>query len=323
MTHFTPELGGSEPMYIQIADQIGQALIRGTLCDGDLLPSIRDLAARIGINVSTVTRAYREAERRGLISGTTGSGTYVTGGAAERSSIAFPGPYAPGMTEMGIVSPLPHLDPDLSSALRALSRRKNLTAFMNYHSPEGFPQHREAGRIWMKRCKAEYTAEDIVICSGSQHALACVLMSHFRDGDRIAADELTYPGFKTAAAMLRIKLIPVRMDAKGMIPGELETACRREKIKGLFLMPSMQNPQPDSLTIAEEMRSHSSPKNTVLWSLKTTPIFIFRSPRACRSRRAFRRTPSLLPEYPRPWGRDSGFRSSRRKNPEGKKYPAP
>jgi DNA-binding transcriptional MocR family regulator len=247
MTQFNPRLDASGPLYIQIAEQIGRAMLQGTLIDGDLLPSIRDLAARTGIHVSTVARAYREAEKRGLISGTTGSGTYVTGGAAERSSLASPEPYAPGMTEMGIVSPLPHLDPDLGCALRAVARRKNMTAFMTYHAPGGFMQHREAGRIWMKRYAAEYTAEDIVICSGSQHALVCILMSHFRDGDRIAADELTYPGFKTAAAMLRIKLIPVRMDAKGMMPDELETACRREKIKGLFLMPSIQNPTVSSM----------------------------------------------------------------------------
>jgi len=247
MTKFSPIFEGDDPLYIQIADQIERGVRAGNLADGELLPSIRDLAVRTGINMSTVTRAYREAERRGIVAGTTGSGTYVTGLDIARSSMASPEPYSRGMIEMGIVSPLSYLDPDLSSALRAVSRRRNLSSFLRYHAPEGSVSHREAGRIWMKKYGADYSADDICVCAGSQHALSCVLLSHFREGDRIAADALTYPGFKTCAAMLKIKCIPVAMDGSGMIPDELDAVCRREHIKGVYLMPSMQNPTASSM----------------------------------------------------------------------------
>jgi len=197
--------------------------------------------------MSTVTRAYREAGRRGIASGTTGSGTYINGAGPEASSMASPEPFARGVTEMGIVSPLPHLDPDLKDALRALSRRGNLASYLNYSAPEGYAPHREAGRIWMQRYGAEFSADEITVCGGSQHALACAVLSHFREGQRIACDAYTYPGFKTLAAMCRIKIVPVPMDAHGMIPSELDAVCRREEIAGLYVMPAMQNPTASSM----------------------------------------------------------------------------
>ena len=242
MTQFNPVLKEDIPAYIQIADHIERGIASGELADGDLLPSIRDLARRIGVNMSTVTRAYREAERRGIVSGTTGSGTYVNGAGPEASSMASPEPFSRGVIEMGIVSPLPYLDPDLKSALRALSRRGNLASYMNYSAPEGYAPHRETGRAWMKRYSAEFTTDEIVVCGGSQHALSSAVLSHFREGQRIACDAYTYPGFKTLAAMCRVKLVPVPMDAGGMIPSDLDAVCRREKVSGLYVMPAMQNP---------------------------------------------------------------------------------
>lgn len=247
MTKFNPELKKDNHAYIQIADQIERGIASGELVDGDLLPSIRDLARRIHVNMSTVTRAYREAERRGIVSGTTGSGTYVNAAGPEASSMSSPEPFSRGVTEMGIVSPLPHLDPDLKDALRALSRRGNLSSYMNYSAPEGYAPHREAGRVWMKRYGAEFATDEIVVCGGSQHALSCAVLSHFREGQRIACDAYTYPGFKTLAAMCRIKIVPVPMDIHGMIPSELDAVCRREKIAGLYVMPAMQNPTASSM----------------------------------------------------------------------------
>ncbi len=53
---------------------------------------------------------------------------------------------------------------------------------------------------------------------------------------------LTYPGMKTLSAMLGIRLVPIPMDDQGMTPEGLDAACRRDKIKGVYLMPGVHNP---------------------------------------------------------------------------------
>ncbi len=74
----------------------------------------------------------------------------------------------------------------------------------------------------------------MLVCSGAQHALNCCLSSLFRSGDRIATDPLIYPGMKTLANMLGIRLVPVPMDDQGMIPDQLDRICRREKNQWCF-----------------------------------------------------------------------------------------
>ncbi|HOF34527.1 MAG TPA: PLP-dependent aminotransferase family protein [Spirochaetota bacterium] len=242
MTDFSIILSGGKPVFMQIADKIEKDIFTGKLSSGDMLPSVRDLAAKIKVNTSTVYRAYKEAEKRGLISGSTGSGTYISSTSPQGISIASPEPRSPGMIEMGIVSPLVHLDPDMNEILQIISRRKTARLFSGYNQPEGMMRHRSVAKEWLKRYGIIQSEENIIICAGSQHALTCSLLSNFREGDRIAADEMTYPGMKTLAGMLRIKLVPVRSDSYGMIPEELASTCRRDKIKGLYIMPSMQNP---------------------------------------------------------------------------------
>jgi DNA-binding transcriptional MocR family regulator len=68
------------------------------------------------------------------------------------------------------------------------------------------------------------------------------LLSCFESGDRIAVDYLTYPGIKAAAKRCGIKLVGIMMDHEGMIPNELETACKRHTIKGIYTSANLQNP---------------------------------------------------------------------------------
>jgi DNA-binding transcriptional MocR family regulator len=235
-----PRQGG--PLYGELADAIERAVADGALRPGDRLPPHRELADTLGINVSTVTRGYREAARRGLLSATVGRGTFVASDAAISASMVAFEPGAPGMIEMGLIAPLHGLDPDVTQGLRRIARRKDPRQFMRYSEPRGLPEHRSAGARWAARYGMRAEAGDIIVCAGAQHALTCVLTGLFRAGDRIATDALTYPGLKTLAAMLGIRLVPVPMDDHGMLPAGLDTACRRDAIRGVYLMPGVHNP---------------------------------------------------------------------------------
>src|SRR5215468_11111871 len=65
------------PRYLAIAQALQEDIERGRLGGGSRLPTHRDLAHRLGVTVGTVSRAYLEAERRGLIDGQVGRGTFV------------------------------------------------------------------------------------------------------------------------------------------------------------------------------------------------------------------------------------------------------
>ena len=232
---------------MDLADAIERDIATGTLAPGERLPTHRDLADALELNVSTVTRGYREAEKRGLVSATVGRGTFVTSDAVTNSAMVSFEPCAPGMLELGLIAPLDYLDPEITEGFRRIARRKDPSSLLRYSDPRGQAEHRRAGALWAERFGVRARAEDVIVCAGSQHALTCVLGGLLRPGDRVAVDALTYPGLKTLASMIGLRLVPIAMDEQGMVPDSLDAACRRDEIKALYLMPGVQNPTTVSL----------------------------------------------------------------------------
>jgi GntR family transcriptional regulator len=64
--------------YMQLVQQVRQALRLGLLREGDQLPTVKDVVAKVAINPNTVLKAYRELEYEGLVSARPGVGTFVT-----------------------------------------------------------------------------------------------------------------------------------------------------------------------------------------------------------------------------------------------------
>jgi GntR family transcriptional regulator len=69
--------GADEPIYVQIVEQVSEAIAKGQLVAGDKLPAVRKLAAELVINPNTAARAYTILEQSGLVTTKTGSGTFV------------------------------------------------------------------------------------------------------------------------------------------------------------------------------------------------------------------------------------------------------
>jgi GntR family transcriptional regulator len=66
------------PPYLQIVQQVRQALRMGLIDVGDQLPSVREVVTATAVNPNTVLKAYRDLEREGLVAAAAGRGTFVT-----------------------------------------------------------------------------------------------------------------------------------------------------------------------------------------------------------------------------------------------------
>ena len=66
------------PPYLQLVQQVRQALQMGVLGVGDQLPTVREVVAAVAVNPNTVLKAYRDLEREGLVEARAGQGTFVT-----------------------------------------------------------------------------------------------------------------------------------------------------------------------------------------------------------------------------------------------------
>lgn len=77
MVEFRVDRSAGLPAYLQLVQQVREALRLGWLHPGDRLPTVREVVASSGVNPNTVLKAYRELEMSGLVEARQGSGTYV------------------------------------------------------------------------------------------------------------------------------------------------------------------------------------------------------------------------------------------------------
>jgi DNA-binding transcriptional regulator YhcF (GntR family) len=75
--------------YLQLIHQVRQALRLGRICEGDQLPTVKDVVGRLAINPNTVLKAYRELEYEGLVAARPGIGTFVTRTLGDGSAAAL------------------------------------------------------------------------------------------------------------------------------------------------------------------------------------------------------------------------------------------
>ena len=245
---WTPTLDTTDALkHRAILDALRADIEAGRLRAGDRLPASRVLAAELGLAVGTVARAYREAAADGLIQSEVGRGTHVLGQAPRHVAGAAFGARSDGLIDLSIDYPLEQLDPDPGPVLDRLARGPNRMELMKYVASEGSPRARAAGVEWAKRYGlANRAMEDVILCSGNQHALTVSLASVF-DGraGRIFVEALTYPGFREAAGLFGLQPEPIAIDEEGMIPEALDEACEKSNTDApsvVYVVPSLHNP---------------------------------------------------------------------------------
>ncbi|NVK41713.1 MAG: PLP-dependent aminotransferase family protein [Oceanospirillaceae bacterium] len=241
-----PQLDRSRgPLYKALVDQLAADIASGGLKPGDRLPPQRLLADALEVTVGTITRAYREAERRGLVDARVGSGTRVRG--QQSSDPAFhhlsraTGDSIDLSLSIPIVTPL--RGQQLAELMQRLATRPEvLTTSLEYQPEQGNAGMREQLCAWLASQDLPMAADELLLTEGGQHADFLTLQTLVRPGEAVASDALTYPGMIAAARHLGLKHLPVPMDTEGMRPDALERLCQQQRIRLLYLMPEHNNP---------------------------------------------------------------------------------
>lgn len=240
-------------MYLALADRIAEDVASGRLTPGIRLPTQRGLAQSLGVDLTTVTRGYAEARRRGLLSGKVGRGTFVVpvlraGGRALGESES--------LTDLSLNLP-PRLEPDvpgiaLAQTLAELPKTGEIGSLLEYQNNAGMDAHRAAGASWIGQRGAEPDANRVVVTSGAQHAISVLLSTLLTPGDVVLTEELTYPGFRAAAEYLGLGIHGLPLDDEGIVVDAFRKACRA-RAKVLYIQPTLHNPT--TITTSPERRA--------------------------------------------------------------------
>jgi DNA-binding transcriptional MocR family regulator len=228
-----------QPVYREIADAIAREIKAGRLKPGQRLPTQRELATQLGVTLTTVTRAYAEADRRGLVQGEVGRGTYARSRDLELHRSGAPeGPISLGTNTL---LPLEHIDA-LADELAVCAPRGAATAVFEYQSRMGPVRARAAGAAWLERLGLHSTPDQVVVTAGGQHAILVSLLAGTEAGDEVLVEEFAYSGILELCARLGRRARAVAMDEQGLDPSALDAACRDGRPCALYMMPTLHNP---------------------------------------------------------------------------------
>jgi DNA-binding transcriptional MocR family regulator len=238
-----------QPVYREIADAIAREIKTGRLKPGERLPTQRELATQLGVTLTTVTRAYAEADRRGLVRGEVGRGTYARSRDLElHPSVTPEGPIS---LATNTLLPVEHIDA-LADELAACAPRGGATAVFEYQGRIGPVRARAAGADWLERLGLHTTPDHVTVTAGGQHAILVSLLAGTDAGDEVLVEEFAYSGILELCARLGRRARAVAMDEHGLDPGALNAACRDGRPRALYMMPTLHNPT--SVTMPSQRR---------------------------------------------------------------------
>lgn len=237
------------PKYLALSRALRDAIRGGDLPPNSQLPTVRDLAWRLHLTPGTVARAYQLATQEGLLAATVGRGTFV---AAQSPRLGPTQPlYAERITggATGLVDFRAPQVPEMGQAdafREALLQMAGTTGqgWLDYTSQSGEAALRAEVVTWMgDRILGPVGPEDVALTHGGQNAIHLIFDCCLR-GERpvVLIEDLAYPGFRYAARAARAEVVPVEIDAHGIVPAALEAACRRHGAQVLCLTTEAQNP---------------------------------------------------------------------------------
>jgi DNA-binding transcriptional MocR family regulator len=262
MTDWVPALAALPgPRYLAFVDALEADIASGRVKPGMRLLPQRDMAQRLDLSVGTISKAYAEAEQRGLISGEVGRGTFVQ---RRRSEPRALGPSDATINLALNVPPYTGEDEVIATALAEIVADGEISNLLGYLPHQGVRRHREAMVSWLASLGVSTDADHVFITHGGQHALSIALGMVAAPGDIVLTESYTYSGMLALSAQCGYQLHGVATDAHGLTPESLDRAFAETKARVLYCMPTLQTPTGSVMplqrrqAIAEIVRKHDA-----------------------------------------------------------------
>ena len=232
------------PLHIGIANLLRDAISVGSLSVGERLPPHRTLADILGVSVHTVSKAYDELTRAGLIGGQVGRGTFVLNPAHSSRQPFLMERTDQGLIDLSIARPLYdnlHVS-RMHSTLEGLASDIDPDVYLACRPNIGLEEHRRAGVKWLSQCGLETSESNIVMTNGVCHGMATALSSIARHGDVVVTDVVAHHLIISLCSYLGLRLQGLQMDDEGVLPDAFEEACKQQDVKVFFTVPSLASP---------------------------------------------------------------------------------
>jgi DNA-binding transcriptional MocR family regulator len=253
MQSWTPDITTANgPKYLAIAEAIARDLEAGKLRPGDRLPPQRALAEALGLDLTTITRAYGEAQRLGFVEGSGRRGSFVRAQVSAAPSIRVQ-----DAGDTGMNAPPEDFGGSLAAAFRecasALLSPENGGLPFQYQRSGGAASARKAGADMLTARGIPCSEDSVLVAAGGQNALHAIFSAELSAGDRLAVAPYAYPGLLALARRFGIELVPVASDEDGMLPQALDEACSVAQVRGIYLVPT--NDNPTTITMPPDRRA--------------------------------------------------------------------
>jgi DNA-binding transcriptional MocR family regulator len=228
-----------------IAGAVGRLVRSGALSPGTRLPTVRDLAGRLGISPTTVGEAWQALAQAGAIESRGRAGTFVRRAATSHGPERYrritrgPGVYT---LDLSTGVPDPALLPDLARAEALSARIGPLDLTTNYLDHPVDP-----GLDAALRARWPFTPERLTVVDGCLDALDRLASVVVRFGDRVLVENPTFPPVLDLLGDLGAEVVPVELDADGPVPSSVRAGLARGPV-AFFFQPRAHNPAGASLS---------------------------------------------------------------------------
>ncbi|WP_205315709.1 PLP-dependent aminotransferase family protein [Nonomuraea lactucae] len=231
----------ARPYYRALADAVRARILDGRIPVRVRMPAERHLAETLDVSRTTVTAAYDLLRERGYLESRQGSGSWTAlPDPASTPDNPWLSTGADGLTHLHSAAP-----PAPSALLEAMAEAVEDVpryGMGNGYDPMGLPVLRE--RIAARYCARGLATrpEQIIVTTGSQHAIQIVMGLLLGPGDPLLVESPTYPHAIDAARVRGARIVPVGISHEGWQPDLVTCAMRQSAARVAYLMPDFQNP---------------------------------------------------------------------------------
>ena len=178
------------PLYKIIAEKLEVVVWIGFLTPGTKLPPQRELADFLDINVSTISRAFKLCQQKGIICSTVGNGTFIASDAAANPFL-LPEDDSLGIIEMGPVFPTKNVNEIIVKYLKKMTIEPDFSELFQYGQSNGTAWQKKSAAKLIEKSGYNVQPQQLLLANGAQNAIAASFAGLFQFCDFFGTDEFT------------------------------------------------------------------------------------------------------------------------------------